>query len=1140
MSRYYLSKNYWININDTYQTINDKIKITRYSDDDKTKILDKLNIDKYKGLEKESGKIPYMFDYYYDKIINIDINENEYNSVESLYKIFKEIQNKINISDNILYKIKNIDVNTDNIFDNDNENNNYSFINPLNYFIKDWNYSGKLISDDIYKTTSKYISDKYLDNTSNDEKKMLGCEINPFDPTKYSCDDLKLYIEPFGSLRNIDLTIPYITPLFKTDRKCLSGFINDVFNNTFVNIKQYFPYVDIDGTLNANITLDKIYNYIPLDTFEIKIGNINKSNIKSETIKLFDNDVSVVTLSKNCNIPGNLFKLFTDDTKEIQTYKIKEQIDTLYNTSSSLNTTELKFTDAGKDITIKDIKNNILILYSIYTKSGLDYYISHKKYGNVEEINRKIAKELLYLGLFTFYNYLEHNIFKKIIELILKNNISTNEKNNIQKYFDNTLLLLRTNTVILFGYDKTSINLKNNYGILRGQSKTIISDKTNAKQLHLYFRLENGYENSKLDEGIDLENFKKRFPFNIKNSNNDKEIIVSVYDTTTTKNAYFIYNEKSTSATPSTPVKITNLKYKSDNNQNFDINNDIYLVYDYDETGKKPDENDQLVSNLLTNIKNEESNVLFINKNTPPIANPTSNLINGTFSLIDIAGGDIRKYSYMIYNDDSEIKNKTILNFMTGNENSVRDLMNNKSICFGFFKLKENINAKLFDIYEQYCMNVLSHIDKLIIYIKIIFKKMENGVNIKIIKDWYNENTHDFNEIISITNTNEKKNKFEKVAQKLIKKYKQLITNIIKYIKDIINYEYNTYILKKSSTTNYNELLIMLRISRNKLFLYRKIINYSYLFVTKEYARTYDINIEIVKTKNLPEKYIELINKIFDNIINEQISILKEDSDTRTKSLELGIHKEFVSFFKKIVDPGFNLEMYNDKDETLSKLDNSDFLNKLFELDINRNKEKSICNLSNIIYSIPTLIKSYITLNTKYNRKLYSSTHAFDLWNKILDYLNEKNNIKNIMIPFSTGLLGDYGLLNVKKFLTYSTNFAECVEKDLSKSALNNLDSVILVNFDSKDIKDKRTWTTISKKILKKKVIDTNIYAKYKFMFELLFNPHFYKENVSRLWTGGMLLNNISIKKHEKYITSFLCLSTRLNQLTESYIQSSN
>jgi hypothetical protein len=1136
-----LSKNSWININDTYQTINDKIKITRYSDDDKTKILNELNVDKYKGLEKEPGKIPDVFDYYYNKIINIDINENEYNSVESLYKIFKEIQNKINISDNILYKIKNIDVKTDNIFDNDNENNNYSFINPLNYFIEDWNYSGKLISDDIYKTTYKYISDKYLDNTSNDERKMLGCEINPFgrtDTNKYSCDNLKIYMESFGSLRNIDLTIPYITPLFTTDRKCLSGFINDVFNNTFVNIKQYFPYVDIDGTLNPDTKLDKIYNYIPLDTFELKVGEINKSNIKSETIKLFDDDITGTTNNKKCNIPGNLFKLFTDD-KEKTSSKIKEQIDKLYNTSSSLNDTELKFREAGQDISIKDIKNNILILYSIYTKSGLDYYITHKKYGNVEEINRKIAKELLYLGLFTFYNYLEHNIFKKVIEIILKNNISTNEKNNIQKYFDNILLLLRTNTVILFGYDKTSINLKNNYGILRGQSKTIISDKTNTKKLHLYFRLENGYENSKLDEGDDLENFKKRFPFNIKNSNNHKEIIVSVEDTATNKNAYFIYNEKLT-GTPLIPVKIENLKYLSDNNQDFNINNDIYLVYDYNNTGNKPDENNQLVSNLLTNIKNEESNVLFINKNTSPITNPTSNIQEGTYSLIDIASIDFRKYSYMIYNDDYEIKNKTILDFMTGNENSVKDLMNNKSICFGFFQYKRNINEKIFDIYEQYCMNVLSHIDKLIIYIKIIFKKMENGVNIKIIKDWYNENRNDFNEIINITNTNEKKNKFEKVAQKLIKKYKQFITNIIKYIKDIINYEYNTYILKKSSTTNYNELLILLRISRNKLFLYRKIINYSYLFVTKEFARAHDINIEIVKTRNLPEKYIEYLNKIFDNIIQETISILKEDSDTRIKSLKLGIHKEFVSFFKKIVDPGFNLEMYNDKDETLSKLDNSEFLDKLFELDINRNKEKSICNLSNIIYSIPTLIKSYTILNSKYNLKLYTSSSAFDLWNKILYYLNEKNNIKNIMIPFSTGLLGDYGLLNVKKFLSYTTNFSDCIEKDLSKSALNNLDSVILVNFDSKDIKDKRTWTTINKKHLKQKVIDTNIYAKYHYMFELLFNPHFYKENVSRLWTGGMLLNNISIKKHEKNITSFLCLSTRLNQLTESYIQSSN
>ena len=53
----------------------------------------------------------------------------------------------------------------------------------------------------------------------------------------------------------------------------------------------------------------------------------------------------------------------------------------------------------------------IIILYSIYIGKGLDYELVHKN-DHAGEINRRIAKELLYLALFTFYNYLEHNVGK--------------------------------------------------------------------------------------------------------------------------------------------------------------------------------------------------------------------------------------------------------------------------------------------------------------------------------------------------------------------------------------------------------------------------------------------------------------------------------------------------------------------------------------------------------------------------------------------------------------------------------------------------------------------------------------------------------------------------------------------------------
>ena len=109
----------------------------------------------------------------------------------------------------------------------------------------------------------------------------------------------------------------------------------------------------------------------------------------------------------------------------------------------------LKFSEKSGDISIQKIRNIILVLYSIYTKSGLDYHLIHKD-KDAEFINRKIAKELLYLALFTFYNYLEHVLFKNIIKTVNEGKLSANLKKNIKKYFDNVLGLLRTNTVYLF------------------------------------------------------------------------------------------------------------------------------------------------------------------------------------------------------------------------------------------------------------------------------------------------------------------------------------------------------------------------------------------------------------------------------------------------------------------------------------------------------------------------------------------------------------------------------------------------------------------------------------------------------------------------------------------------------------------
>ena len=83
-------------------------------------------------------------------------------------------------------------------------------------------------------------------------------------------------------------------------------------------------------------------------------------------------------------------------------------------------------------------------------------------------------------------------------------------------------------------------SIKDNYGIKRGQTDTIIVGDEKGG----YFRLEDGYNNSKLDEGDKLEKFKKHFPFKIEESSNTDSIVVGKYEGTGTpkeKKYSFLY-----------------------------------------------------------------------------------------------------------------------------------------------------------------------------------------------------------------------------------------------------------------------------------------------------------------------------------------------------------------------------------------------------------------------------------------------------------------------------------------------------------------------------------------------------------------------------------------------------------------------
>lgn len=1215
MGDHNLSSLFWVRMPDTGAAILDKLNRTAApgpNETDKIKLLDKLrNQDKYIELRKDDAFIPKVFYDIYDDIkkdVGKNVKKSGIKTVENLFKRLRKGEKSIDKADNTLSKVRSFTMNLDGIFEVDDDR--YTFINPLNYFMRNWNYDGEL-SKNVIESSYTYLYDEFLNRSSDDERVVLGCEEDP-EPTKnhhassvaiipgegrrmimekhivtqtsqtsttlhhvsgqkyYPCKKLIARMDPFVTSRVIDLTIPSITPLYvdPSHGKSMCLFIHDLFYENVpstIPIKTYFP--DFPANLNFDVIKDLSnfsHNYIPLEIQSN--GRIGASpqvryTIPPEVIRLFDNDApppggGQANSRINLYIVGNLFRLF-DKTKStlggelkqslpsLETIAIKNERDKVYSnpiSDSVLKNVGLKFKDQKSSITVEEIRSIILFLYSIYTKQGLDYDLSHKHFGEVGKINRKIAKELLYLALFTFYNYLEHVVFKSIKDSIKGSKLDKNIKKNFGRYFDNILSLIRTNTVILFGYDKTSINVKENYGIKRGQNDKIVSGKGE------YFRVDNGYVNSKLDEGDDLVNFMKHFPFKIKKSTNENDIVFSIAKKTGSgdedyNRTYFTYNPDRTTINNIKNVDIQ-VSGSTQIPQNMKLDRDIYIV------NKSPTSND----NLEIKLKNNIGTMYYLGQKETQTEQEPTKTSEGSYGQFDIKPlTNLPEHSYTIYDkDDSEAKN--IAMFMSGTENSIKDLVSGKKLGFGVLpygvddKLT-NRNEILYNIYIQYCMNVLSHVDKNITYIRAVLSQLESGVHIDYIKDrWYDDFKSDFERIARKTTSYDKMAEVKKMGEKIQSEYESILKDIIKYIKELISHEYNTLILKKNSSKSQRELMMKLRIARNELILFKKVIKLAYNVVVENYSRMYGVPEVIVRKREIPEDIINKFEQAFGMIMEGVEKDLKKNVAAREKSLKVGEEKELVGFFKKIIDEGLDLESYADKHSSILTLDDRELTEKLLALDAHPLKGKSICFISSVVYTIPQLSRLYVQVAAKYGSKLFNPPtrtnpiERRDKWRSLLAYIDVQHGRSGIMIPYSGGLTGGYGLFSIHDFLTensrgepYIRSFSSCIETNFPKSKMKTYNSIILVNFNSEDMIDKRTWRTVKRKTLEDLVKHGTMDQRYKFAFDLLFDPNVYKKNANMLWAGGQLLNNISLKPLSTYIVSFRCLASKLNLMVQNF-----
>jgi len=1197
-----LSSSNWIRIDDTLADIIRKIH-TGSSKKDEDVLLKKIkkiispeynNLVGYGNYTDETPKvvIPKLFYEHLNNVIKPIVNNLSEGNLSIIKKIYSEVNT---LQDNIInskktiskLEIKSKEKNLNDFFEDVSDKLTYK--NPMNYFIKDWTYD-KELDKNIFESTYSYIYIAYLKSSSEEERvNILGCEIDTdetddcngnalyMDPAYngkrllknprtgcelyknekyYKCSNLIKRIDPLTTSRSIDLTIPAMGTIYNNDeeKNSISGFIQNIFfeDSGSFNLRDYFHDFPVDLNINIDNKLKDRYVYLNLDMTNcggVEQVTKNRMSVKNEVIPLIKDDIipSTGTPQKEHHlfIPGNLFKIFKDDVENdsgILTSEIKQAIDKIYkspNNEKKLKETKLKLKKSTDDISIEEIKNAVIILYSIYTGKGLDYELVHKN-DHAKEINRRIAKELLYLALFTFYNYLEHNVVKVIKEKLKSTSLDENIKKNVNKYFNNLLSLLRTNTVYLLGYDKTKIDFKNNYGILSGQTDNIWSEKGGN-----FHRLEDGYKNSKIPNDEEIQEFKNHFPFKIENSTNDKDIV-------------FAFTEEDDSSVSSSSAKKRELFFtkninnianidnpnQSDTTKNIEIDDDDLYFYN----AGNFDNNKDLHKNLKARF-----NVKMIKNSYASIAKNPDNTNKDKFNIFNIDGGEIKKKSFLVFKEDEYLN---MANFIIGTTRSFEDIKTKEKIGFGILPYREDENVLdsnkrnkfLLEVYLQYLMNVTFHVEKNEIYLDHIKWLLANCLHKDYVEKWYDEFKDEL-EKIYLKPIQDAHKAILNFNDEMSKEISLLLDKLQKNIEKFIEYRYKELIEKNRSELG-EEYLINLLMARNKYLLYKKTLRASIQKFKKD-------KIDSGISENYLEEHLheDKILKRFDSINKKYIAAyaeqLDENEELQIKALETGEkigkndHLRPDKLFHKLLKESFDISSYTDKINARTELlDEGAILEKLLAIKTIPPKEHEHCAIGSV-FTRTEIIKFWYQMKTKI--PLYTNPginpYHYDqtIWPKIFDYVGHQINKDNIMIPVLKGI--DYVLLDLKKYLEPVRSISgykmleldKCFQrKGLSqKSKMKNYRHIILVTYDIKDTIKRAKWQVIPHKELKR-VDNSGTKNRYSFVFNLLLNKRTYNQFATNIWNGGAIKDAIP-KITPNYIVSFDCLASKIYDICVAY-----
>jgi hypothetical protein len=1132
---YYIENYTWVPIQSTKESINRKTKTghdtfhTEMTND--LKLHEKI---KDEDIIQDKAILPKIFAIKYNEIqeiINKNITKNNIELVNKLIEKKKSLEGiHKELNDNKLDKLYDTFSPNKNLFEIYDNTGNNTVINPLNKIIENWDFD----PSNLYESSYTYLWDKIFSKGIGLD--IYGCGEGSPSPRKVAMEDYKTIPQDLSkagkkiqvgfqkdyksqcssfmsSLNNIicsrviNLHQPSFGPIYNSSQKSLTGFIvkNLLFGDSRTgNIGSILPFFK-----NIKLKSDIIFpSYLSGSFVTIKL---NKQIIYKFTGEKHKHNRRHIL--KTISIPNlhgsNIFNsLIQYDSKTISninnTDKLVEYIIQPFGSASHelFKKYPLNIVDnpSINDYSINDILEDITILYNIYCeKKSLDWFLTNRKLADTGNdtttLNRKIARELLYLSLLNLILYVKE-CFRRIKEELEKSSESDNLKKNINLTLDNIINIMYFNAGELFGFRKVSSFVKKTTdtawpGCVEGDINIISSEK---KQI---WRLVPEAFNHPLD---DPDKFEKRFPLNFKSDDSFKVII---------KDKKFEHysgeSKKSEISFKYYGIFVTKTKKEMGSYDNYFIENNDGLIIQkpiyYINTSDNYKESTLQFTNFLVGTSGLAKFSGRLSKSLglfDSINNKKNKLVMDVF--VQFAKNNrlqinklIKYIDYFLRNYLTKMPLKYVKELKERFEDSL-DIVIKESQGKKKRLSTDNLVKEYSNLYESY---ITDFADTLINYIRLRYKiKMENA------------NINDVDE-------------FENTEYKLI-----IIRNKILFFTKILRIIYEQKVNVESGKNKG-------RIKQTKKYdMPSRIINE----MTVKFKKAKDkIEGELRKKTNIRDISLKIGDKY--DILQLFRKLLSDETDVSKY-----IYKRDLKI--NVLKPPGTAD--NIREQANAKL----IRNTLTGCRITGDRLLSIEKLRG---------KHIILRNRYMDEPDKYLADANKQWDSDVFYgIDPFATIEHtsIYIPLVDYNFGDFGraLLDLRKWLKVSNgnsadykNFSDCV---INVKKFTQIRGLVLVTSLSKNITDISRWRVMSSRKLKlvHEKTKLNMNRRYRFVINLLTNPETYKMEFKNLWPLTSSLMSLLIKKCFKYkkngtvsqvkcekIVAFNCLATRLNEIFDSF-----